>query len=180
MLCPSQRGSRCRRGGTRWVTDGIWLRLVLFLAKAREVGELCKCIYLALLVYLSCGQGGGNIHFSFVFMYHQCHIKLQCGRGRAIGEILTAALPSSACQHDEKPVPTEGQRHSFPRPSTAVHAYPRRLSAALGWLCYEVCCSMCHRSGLLVLLSHGAMPIPWYRPATLMPGIKDTYISASG
>lgn len=55
--------------------------LFSFWEKLAKGGGVCKCIYLTLLVYLSCGPGGGNIHFSFVFMYHQCHIKLQHGRG---------------------------------------------------------------------------------------------------
>ena len=73
-----------------------------FLANAGERGELCKCIHLALLCVSFLWRGGGGNTFLFRIMYHQCHIKLQSGRGCAIGEILAAALPSPACQ--QKPL----------------------------------------------------------------------------
>lgn len=119
--------------------------------------KLCKCIYLDLLVYLLM-ESVGRKHtiFSFVLTYHKCHVKLRRDRGRAIGEVLAAAL-HPVITH-EVPVVTAVERHSFPRPLS----WARCLASTVDRLidCFTVCsitanCWFCSR-----MVRCHAMPSP--------------------
>lgn len=62
-------------------------------------GRMSKCIFLALLVYLSCGEGE-EIYMSLLYSCTTTDVTSSCSvvRGVQFGEILAAALPSSTSQ----------------------------------------------------------------------------------